>query len=1532
MQSHSRFTTILSLLGSVIIPVLAAWIQFDFFKDGPRWLLFYPSVFVSAWLAGMPGGIIATILSTLLGVYYFYPPYQSFEITDEKYLPSILIFGLMGILFGVVFERLKRNQAALALLAEQTAQTDQERLALALASSHAGLWEWELASNRVTWSDSLRQLYGVEPSLPSSYENWASTVHPGDLANVESELWEAVRHEREFNLEWRVANRADSQPRWLVSNGKPQRDAQGKMVSYRGIVLDISEQRLHEQSLRDSERNFRLLAEAMPQIVWITDADGRNIFLNQQWVNYTGLPLEESYGDNWIVPFHPDDQKTIWSGWQHAVHHQTEYSVECRIRRQDGEYRWWLIRGVPVRNEYGETEKWFGTCTDIHDLKITGLALQESEQRYRQLFEANPLPVWLCDPQTGAILDANQATTACYGYSHAELLEMKCKELALPNEPHDKFFEQTSPTTTLLGEAINHLGVRQHRRKDGGKIWVEQFQHALPLQDRCIEVMLARDISAQIQAEQKLQESEARWQFALEGSDLGVWDWNIANGEVFFSKVWKSMLGCDENEIPNCFEGWQTRIHPDDVDRVSETLEHYFQGKTPIYQLEHRLRHLDGGYRWILARGIVITRNAAGKPLRMIGTHQDITDNKQIQDALQKSRSQLSLFIKHAPAALAMFDRDMRYLAASNRWLEDYHLQGQDIIGRCHYEVFPEIGENWKQIHRRALAGEVVKNDADCFVRSDGTQQWLRWEVRPWRTQQDQVGGIAIFAEDISQRKRNEHELRQHRYHLQELVDERTAELEQARREAERLALAKSGFLANMSHEIRTPMNAVLGFCHLLQQRPLDRDSLALVLKIHDAGQNLLGIINDILDFSKIEAGKTDIENAPFRLSELLDGLAALMMTLARNKHLELIITPPKSLEKLWGDRQHLQQVLTNLLSNAIKFTDRGEVELHIEIVPAEDGLEYLHFLVRDTGIGIPREKQEEIFAVFSQADSSITRRFGGSGLGLAISRQLVELMGGTLQLTSEEGVGSRFSFQLPLQRVEESPPSAARLAALRILVADDSATARAALTNTIHRLGWQADTADSGESALAAISTRQEPAIVYDAVLLDWQMPGLDGLATARMLREHFAQQRNTSGTHPILVMVTAADRETVLALPDSRHVDAVLNKPLTASVLYNTLAEFISPLQSRRQTQASTLPDPSMPAITGVRVLVVDDSEINREVAHLTLASYGALVELAGNGQEALDWLKDHPFAVDIVLMDVQMPVMDGYTATRILREDPRWQTLPIVALSAGVFKEDVELAKAAGMDDFISKPFNLGQLLTTIQRLASGRQIEAEAQSDAILTGQDAQNRPTASADAEELPDIAIDEALKQWGEAEIYGNYLRHFVENYASCGTRIAELLAGHDELAAATLSHKLKGAAATLGLKKAAHSAQMLEAALKRGVFNEELLESLQTALDQACQAVETWLNSSEKPPVPSADLLGAASPEQLIDLLKQLLEALDEDNPAVAKPVLSKLQHKIPEALFAELQAKLTVYDFRGAEALAQIHLNQLQSDVQSK
>ncbi|MGZ4959498.1 MAG: PAS domain S-box protein [Methylomonas sp.] len=1543
------------------IPVIATILQLWLLRYIPHttWLLLYPAVFISAWLAGLQGSAIATVVATVLGIYFFIEPYGQWAISDPRYVYSILVFVLMGLALGLLIEKLERSRYAINDIAARQIKSDQERLALALASSHAGLWEWALADNQVTWTDTLARLYDYDESTPSSYDNWLASVHPQDQGPVVARVMEAVSQGLEFSVEWRVANRPENQPRWLASNGKPVFDDKNKLVCYRGVVLDITQRHQQEQALRDSESEFRSLAEAVPQIVWITTADGWNIFFNQRWVDYTGLSLEQSYGHGWNTPFHPDDRQIAWEAWKNAVHHQATYSLECRLRRYDGEYRWWLIRGVPVKDADGNILKWFGTCTDIHDLKLAQEHLIQSENRYRQLFEANPLPLWIYDPDSLNFLDVNTAAIATYGYSRDEFMAMSLKDIYSPEaiELMQQANDSTSPHQS--DKLYQMASAWRHRRKDGSQFWAQLDSHRLLLDGRQAEIVLIRDVSAELEAEHKLQESEARWQFALEGSDQGVWDWDIVNDRVFFSSRWKSMLGYADEEIADRSEEWSTRIHPDDLDRVMVDLRRYFRGETTNYQVEHRVRCRNGEYKWILARGSVVSRDNQGNPTRVIGTNQDISERKLTEQALIESQARLSLFIQYAPAALAMFDPEMRYLAASARWLEDYRLQGQEIIGRCHYDIFPEIGDAWKTVHRRGLAGEVLKADQDCFLRADGKKQWLRWEVRPWLTKDGCVGGIAIFTEDITQqmltemerqrwadafhycahgiaignprrnvieycnpafaallghaspkelkgysiralyaedaadeishylqecdrlgqiryesaysrvdgstldvqidlvsvkdgngnllyrvatvqdisqrkrdaqtlqlqssalnaaanaifiidpegviewinpaftrmtgysaeeaigcavcqlvkcnqqnqihfrdilksitpgrvwqgetvnrrkdgslytveqtitpvfdeqqclrhfiaikqdisvRKQNEQELSLYRHHLEQMVRDRTQELEAARQEAERLSDIKTRFLANMSHEIRTPMHAVLGFCYLLEQRSLDTDSRGLVRNIHNAGNSLLGIINDILDFSKIEAGRLDIEIKPFSLSELLDELASLLMTVANKKNLELIFIPPVSVDGLLGDKPRLQQVLVNLLGNAIKFTDRGEVALHIDVVQLADESEAMRFRVRDTGIGISGDHLAEIFSAFSQADSSISRRFGGTGLGLAICERLVELMGGKLEVTSQEGVGSEFRFQLPLQRADSDYLTQSSLQPMSLLVADDCASAREALSNTINSLGWQADTVDSGDAALHQFMARWHVQRPYDVLLLDWQMPGKDGLETAQEIQSALDSQLGEQNRAPIVIMVTAYDKNLLLAQPGGDRVDCILSKPVTATALYNSIATIVGHRDGAPTPDQLAIGNEIDRSIHGVRVLLVDDSEFNLELALRILQGNGAIVHTAGNGQEALAWLNAHPDSVDIVLMDVQMPVMDGYSATRLIRQDTRWQNLPVVALSAGVLKDEQEKALAAGMNDFVSKPFKVDHFLATIQRLVRRQSFSSHPQ---------------------------------------------------------------------------------------------------------------------------------------------------------------------------------------------------------------------------
>ena len=669
-------------------------------------------------------------------------------------------------------------------------------------------------------------------------------------------------------------------------------------------------------------------------------------------------------------------------------------------------------------------------------------------------------------------------------------------------------------------------------------------------------------------------------------------------------------------------------------------------------------------------------------------------------------------------------------------------------------------------------------------------------------------------------------------------VHELLKELEQARSEAMQSSQAKSQFLANMSHEIRTPLNAVLGFCYLLGQRALDPETRDLVNKIHSAGRSLLALINDILDFSKIEANRLEIESAPFSLAELLDDLGVIMGAIASHKSLELIITPPAEADALIGDALRLRQVLVNLVSNAVKFTEQGEIELRADGEP--EGAQHLklRFSVRDTGIGMAPEQQQEVFSAFSQADSSITRRFGGTGLGLAISQQLVSLMGGALRVESQPGQGSEFWFELCLPRAPAKDPPPQPPNKFRVLAADDCAATREALRRVIEQLGWIPDLADSGEAALARVQERQNGPDGYDIILIDWNMPGLDGLATASALRA--ALRGQGCATSPLVFIVTAHPRDKLPALPGFAKADAILNKPVTASALRSALAAAMN-----RQAPGSEAPEAAAPKIAGTRVLVVDDSEINREVAQRILEGEGARVYLATDGQEAVDWLGANPEAVDIVLMDVQMPRLDGYAATRRIREDGRWTALPIVALTAGAFQTFRESAQVCGMNDFIAKPFNVEQMLALIQRWTGrrdgpspkGMAEPATPQAEAAAPGDDAL-----------MPDIDWFHGARLIGDATCYRNLLGKFVESYRDAAQALTASCQAGESTDAATLAHKLKGASSTLALPRVAELAKQLETLLQSETPDLEAMLALTAALEGALSDVAEAL---AEPPTP---------------------------------------------------------------------------------
>jgi len=649
--------------------------------------------------------------------------------------------------------------------------------------------------------------------------------------------------------------------------------------------------------------------------------------------------------------------------------------------------------------------------------------------------------------------------------------------------------------------------------------------------------------------------------------------------------------------------------------------------------------------------------------------------------------------------------------------------------------------------------------------------------------------------------------------------------MQQAMLRAEASTRMKSEFLANMSHEIRTPMNAIIGMSRLAlmsEPAPLLRNYLS---KILGASEHLMGIINDILDFSRIEAGKLQVEAVPFDLDEMLDHLASLTGVKTDAKGIELIFRiGPGVPQRLIGDPLRLGQILINLTGNAVKFTERGEIVVAVEAQQADDSNIVLAFTVSDTGIGMTPEQLARLFVSFSQADSSTTRKYGGTGLGLSISRQLVELMGGEITARSTPHVGSSFTFTVRLGIAEGyAAASAVRKALLldvRALVVDDSATARGALAEMLASLGVHADMAASGEECLALLAQAARDRNPYQIVLMDYLMPGLDGMQTIHRIHRH-AEEQGDMTPPPAILMISACTRETVMHEQGQSElpIDAFLHKPVGPALLYHSLLQVLHPQLGAVETVDNYLPAlADLPRLDGARILLAEDNDNNREVALDFMAAARMQVDVAFNGVDAVRMALAGDY--DLVLMDIQMPEMDGLTATREIRLDPRLRALPIVAMTAHALPSDRALSRLAGMNDHVTKPIDPDLLFCTLLKWIDPVRLEGRvappAMRPAPSTVQQSSGRPLPA-----VPGIDWRMALENVnGQRSRLEKRAGSFIREYASAPRILREALQAGDHPRLQALAHNLKSSAAYVGAFELSSAAARLEQDLRAGQFD----------------------------------------------------------------------------------------------------------------
>ena len=902
--------------------------------------------------------------------------------------------------------------------------------------------------------------------------------------------------------------------------------------------------------------------------------------------------------------------------------------------------------------------------------------------------------VSVTDP-AGNIIDANELFCQTSGYELEELLGQNHR--ILNSAAHTDEFWADLWHTISTGRVWRD--VLCNRAKDGTLFWVDTLISPF-FNDEGVDkyVSIRTNITATVLARQALDAERARLNNIITGTNTGTWEWHISTGELIINARWADILGYAVQELrPATAATWAELCHPDDLPVALQLRQQHLEGGLGHYECDLRMKHRDGHWVWIHSAGKVSSWTAGGEPEWMSGTHMDISAQKLVQAQLSEQLQFVEVLLEATPVATYIKNRQGHYLRFNKAFEDLFGIHRNDWLNKTVFDLVPhDLATVMNDKDQSLFAEGGLQAYESHFVRNDNGETRLgSYRKAVIRNQEGEVIGLVGALQDVTERNRVAHDLRA------------------AMQAVQAATVAKGQFLANMSHEIRTPMNAILGLLSLLQNTDQTAQQIDYTSKTLGAAKSLLGLLNDILDFSKMDAGKMTLDPQPFRVATLLRDLSVILSATTGKKSLEVLFdTDPGVPGTLLGDAMRLQQVLTNLASNAIKFTAHGEVRVHIRLLARDPGGCRLRFAVSDTGIGISIENQRHIFDGFSQAEASTTRRFGGTGLGLTISRQLVALMGGELSVDSVPDQGSTFHFTITLP--EASPlepvlPTALDLAGgipaqFQVLVVDDYPAARDIHASLAESLGWQVDAVNTGAEALAHVGARaaanQPP---YQAVLIDWQMPDMDGWETIRRIQQLTPPQ----GTAPIMIMVTTLGRDMLSQRTpqEQASLHSFLSKPVTALMLRDSVRDALAG-RSNLRSRSRLLLDRAQP-LKGMRLLVVEDNLINQQVARELLTNEGALVEIAGNGQLGVAAVAGATTAFDAVLMDLQMPVMDGFEATHAIRHELGLTQLPIIAMTANAMASDREACLAAGMNEHIGKPFNLKQLTQLLCRLVTETQ---------------------------------------------------------------------------------------------------------------------------------------------------------------------------------------------------------------------------------
>lgn len=1385
-------------------------------------------------------------------------------------------------LVGIHTDITKRKEYEIQL------KKDEEKYRALISASNTGAWEFDSSRQNLWCSNEYFSMLGRErKDYDINGDNngeqvWVNLVHPDDAEKAGNTFMEYLnsgsvgKYENHYRMQ-----HADGSYRWIWARGETIRDNEGKPTNMTvGTHIDITAQKNSELEIITLNKNLeKKVAERTQKleeifleinqinkkltsqntalnasaIVTVADLQGNLLEVNDQFCEISKYSREELIGQNYRIingGYHP---KEFWKNfWEIILSGKTFRGKICN-KAKDGSLFWLDSVVVPVMGPNRKPVEFYSIRFDITDAVNAEMALAAAEEKSRNILATVENGIFGLD-EKGAISFVNPSVEKMLGFTHDEMVGGSAHKLFHHHHlDGSQYREEHCPIhQAFLKGKQGRIDNEVFWRKDGTSFPVEYSVMPISKDGEVIGAVVSfSDITERKELEKELKKTLILADNALELSNSGFWDVPIDGGEFFYqSERARKIFDMPFNGTGMyLLADWSLHMLEADKEignKVMLEFEETIAGKREKYDVIYPYkRPSDGKIIWMHELGI-IKKDVSGFP-HMYGVTQDITELKKTEEALARAVKAADLIVDSMPIPTVVTRISDGKVIRPNIAVAEFH-------GLTIEEVKNTMATEWYvDPDRRLPIIEELKNNGFCKnvevqfkkVATGGTRETISSFIRINYEEEDCIVGAFLDVTDMKRIQR---------------------ELADAKDIAEAATNAKSQFLATMSHEIRTPMNAIIGLSHLTLKTNLDAKQFDYLIKIEKSAQALLGIINDILDFSKIEAGKLYIENIEFDLEQVMITVSNLMAQKIQEKGLEFSIHIAKDVPlKLVGDPLRIGQILTNYCSNASKFTEEGEVFVNVYVEEYFGDKVKLIFAVRDTGIGMTAEQIDKLFAKFAQADSSTTRKYGGTGLGLAISKSLAELMGGEVWAESEPGKGSTFYFtailgvQFSQTRVEFQ--TSFDLHNLNVLVCDDNETSRIILKEALESFSFKVTLSSSGQEAVDIIKKNKERP--FDLVLIDWKMPELDGLETSKII---LSENSHT----PTIIMVTSFGREELAEKAMEIGIKGFLIKPISNSVLFDTIMQvFGKEIRTKRDyIEKGQKYNEAIEKIKGAKILLAEDNEINQQVAKEILEDAGFIVEIANNGLEVLDKLSkpDAANLYDLVFMDLQMPEMDGITATIEIRKINRLDSLPVVAMTADAVTGVQAKCFDAGMQDYIAKPIAPDEVLRILVKwIAPGTRGETKRN----LFSKEF----NPAADVPVLKNINTEMGLQRiGGNSKLYLKLLDQFYESNINIVEQIKTAIRNNDKEQAVRLAHTVKGVSGNIGAAGIAIAAETLETDLKANFpgFSNKTLANLDLELNAALKEISVINNKTAI----DGDVI-TDTRELNIDKLKEMLAEL---------------------------------------------------------